>query len=55
METVEDEDEDDSPLATPQMSMKKGIKLFGKDGVATVKKEMKQLHDRKVMELKHGT
>jgi hypothetical protein len=37
------------------MSMKKGIKLFGEDGVAAVKKEMKQLYDRKeVMEPKHG-
>ena len=40
--------------ATPQMSMKKGLKVFGKDGIKAVKKEMLQLHDRKVMEPKHA-
>jgi hypothetical protein len=44
----------DEPLATPQMNMKKGLKVFGKDGVEAVKKEMLQLHDRKVMEPKHA-
>jgi hypothetical protein len=45
----------DEPLvATPQMSMKKGLKMFGEDGVEAVKKEMMQLHDRKVMEPKHA-
>jgi hypothetical protein len=44
----------DEPLATPQMNMKKGLKVFGKDGVEAVKKEMSQLHDRKVMEPKHA-
>ena len=29
----------------PQMSMKKGLKLFGEGGYAAVKKEMQQLHD----------
>jgi hypothetical protein len=54
--TVEEKDPDSpvSPatgahLATPQMSMKRGLKMFGNDGVAAVKKEMLQLHDRKVM------
>jgi hypothetical protein len=42
-------DSEDTPLATPQMSMKKGLKTFGKAGVEAVRKEMKQLHDRKVM------
>jgi hypothetical protein len=50
----EETDEDDEPLATPQMSMKKGIKVFGPDGVAAVKKEMLQLHERKVMSPKHA-
>jgi len=40
-------------LATPQMNMKKGIKEFGEQGVAAVKKEMNQLHDRKVMTPRH--
>jgi hypothetical protein len=46
---------EDEPLATPQMNMRKGLKVFGKDGVEAVKKEMQQLHDRKVMEPKIGT
>ena len=33
-----------------QMSMKKGLKVFGEPGYAAVKKEMQQLHDRKVMQ-----
>jgi hypothetical protein len=45
----------DEPLATPQMSMEKGLKVFGKNGVKAVKKEMLQLHDRKVMEPKDAT
>ena len=32
------------------MSMKKGLKMFGEGGYAAVKKEMQQLHDRKVMQ-----
>ena len=36
---------------TGQMSMKKGLKVFGEPGYATVKKDMQQLHDRKVMQL----
>ena len=32
------------------MSMEKGLKLFGEGGYAAVKKEMQQLHDRKVMQ-----
>jgi hypothetical protein len=42
------------PLSTPQMNMRKGLKVFGEDGVAAVKKEMLQLHDRKVMEPRHA-
>jgi hypothetical protein len=45
----------DEPLATPQMSMKKGLKMFGEDGVAAVKSEMLQLHERKVMEPRKST
>jgi hypothetical protein len=44
----------EEPLATPQMSMKKGLKIFGEHGVQAVKKEMLQLHERKVMEPKHA-
>jgi hypothetical protein len=33
-----------------QHSMKKGIKLFGDAGIEAVLKELKQLHDRKVLE-----
>ena len=40
-------------LVTPQMSMKKGIKIFGDTGVAAVHKEMNQLHSRKVMKVLH--
>ena len=41
---------DGTPEETAQMSMKKGLKIFGEQGYATVKKEMQQLHDRKVMQ-----
>ena len=40
-------------LATPQMSMKHGIKTFGEDGVKAVTDELQQLHDRVVMKVKH--
>ena len=40
--TVEDGSED-----TAQMSMKKGLKVFGAGGYAAVKQEMQQLHDRR--------
>ena len=40
----------DVPKETAQMSMKKGLKVFGEKGYAAVKKEMQQLHDRKVMQ-----
>ena len=38
------------PEDTAQMSMKKGLKVFGAGGYATVKQEMQQLHDRRVMQ-----
>jgi hypothetical protein len=44
----------DEPQATQQMSTKKGLKVFGKDGIEAVKKKMLQLHDRKVIEPKHA-
>ena len=37
-------------IAMTQHSMKKGLKLFGKKGVDSVLDELKQLHDRKVIE-----
>lgn len=40
----------DTPLSTPQMSMKQGLLKFAEEGVAAVKKELLQLHTRKVME-----
>ena len=40
----------DAPEETAQMSMKKGLKIFGEQGYATVKKEMQQLYDRKVVQ-----
>ena len=40
----------DVPEDTPQMSMKQGLRMFGEDGYAAVRKEMQQLHDRKVMQ-----
>ena len=41
---------DDAPEETAQMSMKKGLKVFREQGYAVLKKEMQQLHDRKVMQ-----
>lgn len=50
-----EEHTDNAPLATPQMGMKKGIKIFGQAGVDAVKVEMQQVHDRKVMKPKPAT
>jgi hypothetical protein len=41
-------------LATAQMSMNKGLKIFNKAGIEAVRSEMVQLHDRKVMKLVHS-
>ena len=41
---------DDVPKETAQILMKKGLRVFGEEGYAAVKKEMQQLHDRKVMQ-----
>ena len=52
---VDDEDADDTQeFQTPQMSMKRGIKLFREDGVSAIHKEMQQLHDWKVMAAEHS-
>ena len=39
----------DVVLETPQMSLKAGLRTFGKDSMKAVEKEMRQLHDRDVM------
>jgi hypothetical protein len=41
--------EDGESLATAQMSMKKGLKMFGDAGVEGVQSEMQQLHECNVM------
>jgi hypothetical protein len=41
-------------MATPQMSMKQGIKAFKQDAVDAVGIEIKQLHDRTVIAPKHA-
>ena len=41
---------EDAPEDTAQISMKKGLKVFGAGGYTAVKQEMQQLHDRKVMQ-----
>jgi hypothetical protein len=40
-------------LATAQMSMRKGLLMFGGTGVDAVKKEMMQLHDHGTIKPKH--
>jgi hypothetical protein len=42
-------------IVMTQMNLKKGIKEFGQAGVDAVLKELKQLHDRKVVEPKHAS
>ena len=39
-------------LATPQMQICQGLKLFGSQGMKAVKAELQQLHDLKVMAAK---
>jgi hypothetical protein len=51
---TDSKDVEEAPLGTPQMSMKRGLKIFGEDGQKAVSKEMQQLHDREVMEAKHS-
>jgi hypothetical protein len=38
-----------------QYSMKKGIKVFGPPGIDAMLKELKQMHDHKVIDPKMGT
>ena len=42
----------EATLATPQMPIHHGLKLFGSEGISAVKAELQQLHDLKVMEAK---
>ena len=42
----------EATLATPQMPIRRGLKLFGPEGISAVKAELQQLHDLKVMEAK---
>ena len=42
----------DATLATPQMLIRRGLKMFGTAGVNAVKAELQQLHNLKVMEAK---
>ena len=42
----------EATLATPQMPIRHGLKLFGPGGISAVKAELRQLHDLKVMEAK---
>ena len=42
----------EATLATPQMPIRRGLKLFGSQGISAVKAELQQLHNLKVMEPK---
>ena len=42
----------EATLATPQMPIRCGLKLFGSEGISAVKVELQQLHNLKVMEAK---
>ena len=42
----------EATLATPQMPMRRGLKLFWTEGISAIKTELQQLHDLKVMEAK---
>ena len=42
----------EATLATPQMPIRRGLKLFGPEGISAAKAELQQLHDLKVMEAK---
>lgn len=45
----------DSTIATPQLPMRQGLRLFGHSGIQAVKAELTQLHQLKVMEAKNLT
>ena len=42
----------EATMASPQMPIRRGLKLFGSAGISAVKAELQQLHDLKVMEAK---
>ena len=42
----------EATLATPQMPIRRGLKLCEPEGISAVKAELHQLHDLKVMEAK---
>ena len=42
----------EATLATPQVPIRRGLKLFGSQGMSAVKAELQQLHDLKVMAAK---
>ena len=42
----------EATLATPQVSIRRGLKLFGSQGMKAVKAELQQLHNLKVMAAK---
>ena len=42
----------EATLATPQVAIRRGLKLFGSQGMSAVKAELQQLHDLKVMAAK---
>ena len=48
-------DDIEGGLTTPQMSIKRGLKLFGNDGLKAIKVEMLQLHSRDAIEPKRAT
>ena len=48
-------DDIEGGLTTPQMSVKRGLKLFGNDRLKAIKVEMLQLHSRDVIEPKRVT
>ena len=42
----------EATMAMPQMPIRRGLKLFGSQGISAVKAELQQLHNLKVMEAK---
>ena len=42
----------EATLDTPQVPIRRGLKLFGSQGMKAVKAELQQLHDLKVMAAK---
>ena len=42
----------EATLATPQMPIRRGLKLFGSEGISAVKVELQQLHNLNVTEVR---